>query len=476
MRRKIIIDISASTLQILINQFSGVAVFYILSKYLSKSVFGEINWSVALIVIIFNILSFGIDQIVVRRIAVGDDPSAVLSIHFTHVLATSLLFFGLLLSTRFLFRTFFAEHYLLLWIAISQLFLFLSTPFKQMVNGKELFRPLMIMSVISNIIRLSSLLLLALLQNIAIITIIYVLVVSTVMEFLVCAGIVHGYVKIPIALAWNRSKYYSLIKESLPQLGVILFNAALQRFDWILLGLLASQAVLAEYSFAYRAFEISALPLFIIAPLLLPRFTRYFNKLSPPDGKMQKLDDLLVLLRLSIVLACLTSLLVNLLWVQVIDGITDNKYGAVNSTNILILSAALPFMYLNNFLWTMHFATGRLNRILLVTVITLGVNVFGDLLLIPLFGAEGAAIAILIAFIIQSVLYSQKAHLPGLGKTWQTMLFCVFSAALSGWLAKQGFENLKFSLATALLSYTLILIVAKQIKLIDWFIVKRIIR
>jgi len=476
MGKKIAIDISASTFQILVNQFSGFVVFYILSKYLSKHVFGEINWSVAIFVIGFSILSFGIDQIVTKRIAAGDSPSTVLSLHLTHVLITSCLFFGIIIFSSFFFKNFFLHHYLLLWIGISQVFLFLSTPFKQLANGKELFRPLMIMSIISNIIRVSSLLVLAILQNITVNSVIVIFLISTAIEFLACIFIVHGYIKIPIFFTWNKQQYYSLIRDSLPQLGIVIFNAGILRFDWIILGLVASQTILAEYSFAYRIFEMSALPLLIIAPLLLPRFTRYFNELSSDDDKTRKLNDLLVFLRLSIVLSCLTSLVLNLVWADLIDSITDNKYGVANSNNILILSAALPFIYLNNFLWTIHFATGRLKRILFITIMTFFINVFGDALLIPFFSGEGAAMAILIAFIVQSVLYSQKAYIPGLRKIWQTILFCGLSAALSGWLAKYGFDRLEFSLSVALVSYTIILIVGKQIKSVDWIILKRTIR
>src|SRR4030095_4833578 len=112
MGKKIVLDISASTFQILVNQFSGFVVFYILSKYLSKHVFGEINWSVAIFVIGFSILSFGIDQIVTKRIAAGDSPSTVLSLHLTHVLITSCLFFGIIIFSSFFFKNFFLHHYL----------------------------------------------------------------------------------------------------------------------------------------------------------------------------------------------------------------------------------------------------------------------------------------------------------------------------------------------------------------------------
>ena len=476
MRRTILGDISASTFQILFNQISGLLIFYILSRYLSKDLFGEVNWLTAVVIVSFTILGFGIDQIVIRRIASGQNPSSVLSLHLIHIISSSCLFFGVVVICKLFFKEFFAQHYLLLWVSLSQFLLFLSSPFKQLANGKEKFRHLMLMSIISSTIRVVSLLLLAFFQNITINLVIGVFLASTACELIGCIIIVNGYLRVPFSLNWSKKKYHSLIRESLPQLGVVILNAGILRFDWIILGILAKQVILAEYSFAYRVFEISSLPLFIIAPLLLPRFTRYFSESSFEYDRSQKLKDLFVFLRLSIVLACITSLVINLVWVDFVDSITDNRYGAVNKNSILILSAALPFIYLNNFLWTIHFATNRVKRILFITLITFLVNISADFLLIPFLKAEGAAIAILIAFIVQSILYSQKANVPGLAKIWQTILFCGLSAVVCGWLAKYGFENLKVSLLLALTTYSIILIAGNQVKLIDWLVLKRVLR
>jgi hypothetical protein len=47
MSRKFFRDISASTLQVLINQLLGLAVFLFLSICLSKDHYGELNWSLS---------------------------------------------------------------------------------------------------------------------------------------------------------------------------------------------------------------------------------------------------------------------------------------------------------------------------------------------------------------------------------------------------------------------------------------------
>jgi len=69
MAKKIIHDISANALQVVINQVCGLLIFYVLSLQLDKPDFGSINWCLALLLSVFGILSFGIDQVLVHRVA-----------------------------------------------------------------------------------------------------------------------------------------------------------------------------------------------------------------------------------------------------------------------------------------------------------------------------------------------------------------------------------------------------------------------
>ena len=104
--------------------------------------------------------------------------------------------------------------------------------------------------------------------------------------------------------------------------------------------------------------------------------------------RKEKLNDLFVLLRFEMIIASLVALVLNILWVPVIDFITHGKYGAVNRYTILILSACMPFLYVNNFLWTINFAKGHLKMIFYIFFITFLVNVIGDIILIPFFRAK----------------------------------------------------------------------------------------
>ena len=67
-------NISANTLQLLINQFFGLVIFYALSRGLSKELFGQVNWSLAVLLTVFGVLGLGIDQVMVKKIAAGYNP------------------------------------------------------------------------------------------------------------------------------------------------------------------------------------------------------------------------------------------------------------------------------------------------------------------------------------------------------------------------------------------------------------------
>src|SRR5947208_16056116 len=121
MKRKFIRDISVNSLQVIINQVCGLLIFYVLSVFFPKKDFGEINWSLAILFTSFAVLSFGIDQVTVKKIAAGENAHAVVSLYITHVLLAGGLFYSLLLSAYFIFPPFFQHHNLLIFLGIGKL-------------------------------------------------------------------------------------------------------------------------------------------------------------------------------------------------------------------------------------------------------------------------------------------------------------------------------------------------------------------
>ena len=289
MRRKFIQDISANSFQVIINQVCGLAIFYILSVYFSKNDFGEINWSLAILLTVFSILSLGIDQLVIKKIAAKEDSKLIVSVYQFHVILAGSLFYIFLLIAYFIFPSLLEKHYVLLFLGIGKLMIFFASPFKQLANGLEKFKALFFMSVCSSMVKGSALIILAFFSELNIYTLILIFIVGDAAELILSIFIVKKYLKIPFLIRWNKNIYFNLLKESLPQAGVVIFTSAIARFDWIFLGILASDIALADYSFAFKVFEVATLPLLVIAPVLIPRFTKIFHAKESTGSEKIKL-------------------------------------------------------------------------------------------------------------------------------------------------------------------------------------------
>lgn len=467
MKSKLVKNLSVNTLQLVINQVFSLGIFYVLSTGLDKNSFGQINLALAVLLTVFNILSCGIDQLVIKKIAGGSDPKSVIALYTFHVVTAGLLFYGLLSAGAFLAPGSSAVYKLILLIGIGKTAIFFSTPFKQAANGLEHFRLLAFMSVISNSVRCCALVILLLLHNLPMQNIIAVFIIGDIMELAGCVYLFKHATGIPVSIKLNKKRYLQLLYEALPQTGVVLITSALARFDWIFIGFMVSAIKLAEYSFAYKIFEISTLPLLAIAPLLIPRFTKLFQQTTVRAGGLK------FLIRVELIIAGFIGLLLNMCWSPVIDGITAGKYGEINIKTIFILSLCMPLLYLNNFLWTIYFAQGRMKMILNSFMVTFFVNVAGDILLIPFFGNEGAAAAFFAACLVQAGYYMTKNELPELNRIWVPAVVATCCALTSGFIARSVFSGSIFMLPFGIAFYVILLFISFQIQIADGSIIRR---
>ena len=475
MNRKLIKDISASSTQVILNQFLGLFIFIITSRYLDKAVYGELNWSLAVLTFVTSILSLRLEQIVVRRVAAGEDASKLLTFFSGHIVFTGLAFYMVLLACSFIFPAFFKTHDLLLILAISHLLSSFSSPFKQLANGKEHFRLLAIMSSVANLTRAIWLLCTVLFTSLTIETTLLIYIVSSLVELVVCFYLGKYRLKVPLSTKHTLTGYFLLIKESLPLAGTVILNASIARIDWILLGLFTTAEKTAEYSFAYKVFELSPFPLLIIAPVLLSRLSGFFSVHNESD-LLKRTQPISLLIRAEMILATFIPLVINLIWTPFIDKITGNKYGAVNESTFFILSCCLPFLYMNNIFWSCHFAQNHLKIILRITFITFFIILTGDLVFIPFYAAKGAALVYLLATIVEYINYMRSSGLSVIRETWFSPFVCLIIAVACRFIAFYISESLHIRLLVAIPLFCLLLLATKQLRKSDWIYMLRIFR
>jgi O-antigen/teichoic acid export membrane protein len=488
MKDKLFRDISFNTVQVLVNQFLGIAVFLLISRYLDKPAFGEFSWSLAVLTFITTILSLRLEQVIVRNVAAGRDPSAMLTLFMAHNLVTGTVFFLLLSAGNYWFPAFFTRHSLLWVLSISQLLSFFSLPFRQLVTGRSAFGWLAVLSSMANLIRAGWLLWIILFSTMTIQWVLIIFTVSSLVEFGVGGYIVSRRLQIPFSTKERLTDYRGLIKSSMPQAGVVMLNAGIARMDWILLGIFTNPSRTAEYSFAYKAFELSPLPLIILAPLLLNRFSRSAASSPGIEGGAGELPSsgspggagasraepawLDLLVRWEMVAATFLPLLLNIAWTPLVDALTHHKYGQVNALTFLILSCCIPFQYLVNVLWTHEFAANKLALIFRITAITAAIILTGDLLLIPVYAGPGAALAYLAGMIVQYLLYSRYSSLA-YRKEWKGHLLVPAAIAIcSGlpaiWLTTALIPRL--SIATGF--YCVLICITGKVRAGDLFLLR----
>ncbi|HEV7783247.1 MAG TPA: oligosaccharide flippase family protein, partial [Chitinophagaceae bacterium] len=260
MTPKLLKDVSASAIQVVINQSLGAVVFLITSFYLPKENYGELNWSLAIFAFANNLLSLRLEQIVVKKAATGPDSSKIMTVFLFHVFLSGIGFYMMLLMLHLAFPAFFSVHDLLLIVGCSQLLSFFSSPFKQIANGKERFDWLAAMSSVNNIARVILLPILIFFSQLTIDRVLIVFVIGSAIELLFCFLVTRFRMRIPLHRGMRLRDYGMLLKESFPQIGAAVLMAGITRLDWIFLGLFSTTVITAEYSFAYRVYELSPFP------------------------------------------------------------------------------------------------------------------------------------------------------------------------------------------------------------------------
>lgn len=382
-------------MQIAFSQAGALFLFWLASRELPKADFGLFNWYFAIYGTLAAVFSFGFDFIVIRRISAKNDLDAariqllqtLIIFIITSVPLLLLMISGTLPSL--------VKNSLFILVAFQCSFL--GMPFKNALTGRELFSESARAVIASNSLKIILMLILWLTKNINLQSVSIVLAISNFSELIMYFVRSWPVFERKLFLVKPDFKSYKhILKESLPQMGVILFDSAFARIDWILIGIISAGNVAvntAEYSFAYKVFEVSRLPMLILAPILFTRFSHLFHNSQKISGGVT--EGVFSFFKLELVLGMMIPLVLNFAWVPLMELFTSGAYGQGNHLIYFLLSLTIPLMYMINFLWTMAFAQGQLKLTMILSLVNSVLNILLNLILIPRYGQTGAAIAFL---------------------------------------------------------------------------------
>lgn len=456
---KLIKDISASGLQTLINQVISLVIFYFTSRFLSKDDFGNFNWYTALVSTIIAIASLGIDLVVVKRIAAASKAYISICMHFFHNLFMGLflVLISYLLYLAMPNQKMMQVLFLLVFINLSVANI--GNTFKICLNGFEAYKELAYVSVTANILKLIGLIVLLLTNHFSVHEIVLVYTFCSLIELIIANYFANKHFEHYIKPQIQIKEYKLLIQESLPQFAVVLFDSALARIDWILLGIISTALATAEYSFAYRIFELSRLPILIVAPILLTRFSKLFVAQNTLSTKHK--NEINVFLQFGLFISMLIPIFMIGIWSPVIDLFTNNKYGQVNEVNFMVLAFCVPLHFLTNFLWTLGFVQSQTKQIMLITIFSSITNIIFNAVLIKQFASFGASVSFLLSTLIQVLLYLRFINHSQINFKQKGIVFLIFVAIVSIYLSKLIVVHYLIQTAIALGLYILISLVSR---------------
>ncbi len=406
--KKSLARIGAATVQSALVPLLGITFYYILSLHFSTAAFGILSWGNAVSMWLIMLISYGLEQVVLRRSAAGNDTSTWATAAFLyHVISGCVLTAMVLFGLKLAFPDGHEGLAILPILFLAQGFNLMVTPLKTLLNARERYLPYAIVSLCSNLIRISSLIYLlqrgkpVTLQDAALLLLFPFMLELAAMACFFALRIRHMNWKV------RRRSYLRLLKEATPQAITVVFDIRLGgRADWILMGLLSTNAATGLYTFAARGFELLRMPISVISMLLMPKLARMMlrtRKLEARDkAKIQ------TIYRMQMWLAAAMVLCMNLLWGPVISLVTAGKYGYTDAIEMGILSLCLPFHFAQNLFWMLTFSAKKYRAVARITVTTSLFNIVANAALIPFFSGKGAATAFLLASALQTVLYARE--------------------------------------------------------------------
>ena len=418
-----------------------------------------IGWMNAISSFITILLGFGLEQVVTRRIASSDRSDWAAGAFLVQSITGFLLALTVLILLN-LFNSDFAITYKYLpWFFAAQGLTYVGVPLKQFLNAKEKFMPYGVIAIISNS---SKVIAIVWLQQLHILTInaVIIIFISTAGFELACL-LIYVLTKTTFSIKLHFKAYWKLLKESSAQYISVIFDMSLSRMDWILLGIMTTNVMLADYSFAYRSFELARLPILIIAPVIMPRISRLMAINNKPAAIHQQQVN--AFNTVEMFFAMLIPLSLNILWVPAVSFITGGKYGDTNSLQFLVLSLCIPLQFFINLLWSLSFGAKRYRSVTGITISCAVINIVLNLVLIPQLGGLGAAVAFFTTTILQCGLLYKLVYRQIMALALKPFFLFMAVAIIIYLLVMPLNMPFYIKLPVAIIIYVLIAILTRQI-------------
>ena len=384
----------------------------ILSRYLGPTRFGQYQLVIAFLTLV-NISDLGVTTIAARHLSTTNrDPDElmgnVLTIRTILALVSSVLAIGASFALNYPYEIKFA-------IAIASLS-FPLTIFTGSYNATFMANLRMEYAALGNIVQsLVSLIAMGIIvfTEGGLIRLVIAYDVGIFANSLVCLYFARKFVRPHFRWDFHYSK--QVVREALPLGIAVLVITAYGRIDIVMLKAFTDTESVGYYGFAYRVVDL-AFPLsFFFVGSVFPLLSNYHHDGNHDAFKQlyQRSHDVLSLLGMTIVTAIIlfTAPLVHILGGHEYDP-------AIRSMQVLSMAVAL--IWISNLVDHGLIAIGKQGALIWIACIGLVVNISVNLVLIPMYGKEGAAAATVIteAAVLLPALFMLSRYIGAAPSFW----------------------------------------------------------
>lgn len=362
-----------------------LATLTLLSRYLGPDLFGHYQVVIAFLLML-NLTDLGISTISARHLSTGEhDPEDVLGNVLAIRIVLTVISMALVMLVALVADYTRAER---LGIAVASLsfpFMLLSNTYTAIFVARLRMEYAALAAVAQ---ALTSLLLMGIVAATSggLIRMLVAYDLGFLANSAVCVYFARKFVRPTLSI--DRALVRRIVRDTAPLGAAIIVTSVYGRIDIVLLRSFTSGDSVGYYAFAYRAVDLAAPLSFLLIASVFPLLSRYHADAEHQDFRRlyQRSHDILTMAGLSL----LTMIV--LFARPVVDIVGGGAYlPAV--TSLRILAIAFGLIWLSNLADYGLIAVGQQRLSLYIAGGGLAVNLASNAVLIPLYGAEGAAVA-----------------------------------------------------------------------------------
>lgn len=394
-------QVATSSALLLVENLIRLSVVALVSFWIARQLgpaqFGVLNFASALVAILLSLSTLGLDTPVILRLTRSEDPGSVLKAALAMRSIAAIVMFAAALGLAWLLKRHEPTALLVTWVASLSILAAVLTVYDYWFKAKTLpVRPAV--ARIAGTLLSSGAKVACLLLGLGVVALAWTIALEALISgigiFLAYRSIRHGFSVANWRIDWQL--VFQLVKDGWPYMLSAAVVVAYMKIDVVMLGYLSSNTETGIYSLAQKISEVLCIVPVVLIDSAYPILAKKFVDSNSKNGVHgQMLFDL----------AVGGSMLATLFAVALAAPIINTLFGAgyEQSIGIFYLHAwSCIAIALNTARHRWLAAIGLQKYVPVVTVVGLIANVGINLILIPAYGAMGAAIATLVSYFLSA--------------------------------------------------------------------------